>query len=205
MEFNIFEYVRVRKEVTHATMLYFIIVHYEESRGVLCEEHLYDSHNDEDFISLVRMYGAETAIDIYKHGRFCFGGNAHPQPMAVDANYLEKFVKDTIDLDYLKEQFKNNENLDDWGDIVRVEDVMTDYGTYITDEVNDREMRFALELEVFYTAKHRYGVKITDAETRWNKNVVADTKEELATKLMNEIGTYYEMLDDIAEHENEEE
>ena len=203
--FNIFDYIIVKKiegkddRYAYVTTLYELINRWEEARCADGEA-LLDLENKDDFILLVQMYNIDIAIECYKTHRFCFAGYNYPTPKSVEDKYLEEFVRGEMTTEYFEERktacgdegFKM-----EWGDLVKVEEVEKEM------EKDDNQLRFYLSTEVFYTHSHKFAVKVTDVETEWTETCVADTKDELAKKLMTTIEGYYEMLDDIAKNEEE--
>lgn len=178
------------------TALCALVNQWEDER--CCDgESVFDTDVEEDFIALVKMYGIDRACDAHNESRFCFGGYNFEEPKSIDDEYLEKFALDEMDLEYFDERLKACGTLRQFADTLRV-DAITELI-----EGDDNQTRFYLETEVFYTYSHKFAVKVTDVETEWSETCVADTKDELAKKLMTAIEGYYEMLDDIAKNEEE--
>ena len=177
------------------TALCALVNQWEDERG--CDgESVFDTDVEEDFIALVKMYGIDRACDAHNESRFCFGGCNFEEPKSIEDEYLEKFALDEMDIEYFDERLKACGTLRQFADTLRVDEI-----TELI-EGNDNQTRFYLGVEVFYTYKHKYGAKITDKETGWNKTLVEDKLEELGQRIAEEVEGYYDILDDIAENGN---
>ena len=71
-------------------------------------------------------------------------------------------------------------------------------------EIEERDCtKFYLGLEVYRTTTQKPAVKLANPDTGWQKIIVADTMAELGQKIADELGDYYDILDDIAENGND--
>ena len=59
--------------------------------------------------------------------------------------------------------------------------------------------KFYLDIEVYRNEDGKPCVNLLDTESGYANEIIADTIEEVGTKLAKELSDYYEILDDIVE------
>ena len=195
-KFNIDNYIKVVDNNYEKTLVAIINL-WEDDRCAIEQESIFDFEDNTDFCDFVNLYGVKKSVQCYNSEvRFWMGGLAFTEPKAMDIAYLNRFVRDEIDLDYFKDAIAKFGNIDHYKSVIDTDGIEKEIAE------ND-STKFYLGLEVYRTATHKPAVKLANPDTGWQKIVVADTTEELGKKIAEELGDYYDILDDIAENGND--
>lgn len=117
--FNIFKYIRN----VSATTFYKMISRWEEDRGGMEYEAIFDLNNKEDFVNFVNNYGVQKTIYYYNKGRFYYDGMNFNVPKPTNVTEMASFIANEIDLDYFKHCINDFGTMNHWGDLVDVQKI----------------------------------------------------------------------------------